>query len=102
MSLSLGDIEFDGPFSKLSDLDDAPGIFAVLNYEDMQFKFVELRKARLVQTEVAKALSTKSWSSSPNGKLRIAVCYSTDATEMSIIMHQVLNAEFACEAGSGM
>jgi hypothetical protein len=73
----------------------------VLNYENMQFKFVELRKANSVQTEVAKALPTKSWSSNPNGKLRIAVCYSTDATEMSIIMTQVLNAEFACESNQG-
>lgn len=93
MVLSVGDVEFDGPFSKLSELEDSPGVFVVLCYKDMAFKFLDVRKAKFVQTEVANAIAQNSWAVADDGRLRIAVCYSSDAMEMDIIKHHVLAAE---------
>ena len=95
MVIKFGDIEMRGPFSRLDELEDLGGLFVVLCNEDTRFKRLDVRIAKGVQTEVAKALAEPGWSKVCKGKLRVAVLYSFDETLPESIEEQLLSG-FDC------
>jgi len=49
MSVVIGELEFEGPFLSIENLNDAPGIFAVVNAADKSFDLVEMNDSDLVK-----------------------------------------------------
>ncbi|MBA3858189.1 MAG: hypothetical protein C0507_14890 [Cyanobacteria bacterium PR.3.49] len=94
MAIKFGDIELRGPFSRLDELEDLGGLFVVLCNEDNRFKRLDVRIAKSVQTEVAKALAEPGWSKVCKGKLRVAVLYSFDETQLESIKQLLSGLEF--------
>ncbi len=94
MVLKFGDVELLGPFSRLDELEDQPGLFVILCYKDVRFEPLDVRIAKLVQTEVARALAEPNWTEICTGRLRIGVLYSFDEAQLDSIKQQLL-----CEVG---
>ncbi len=49
MSVVIGELEFEGPFLSIENLNDAPGIFAVVNATGKNFELVEMNDSDLVK-----------------------------------------------------
>lgn len=96
MPLRFGNVQLQGPFSRLNELEDQPGLFVVLCYDTTRlvpFVPLDVRIAKLVQTEVESALADPKWTEMCTGKLRLAVFYSPEQTQLDSIKHQVLRSE---------
>ncbi len=49
MSIFIGELEFEGPFLTIENLNDAPGIFAVVNATGKNFELVEMNDSDMVK-----------------------------------------------------
>ena len=90
MSLQFGRFKLEGPFSKLADLKEAPGVFALFCNVDERFDVLDVREAQDVQAEVGKTIETGNWTEICTGKLRVGVFYSTDPAEIESVRREVL------------
>lgn len=92
MSLKYGNVELEGPFALLDELKDCAGVYALLcsDPETGHLELLQVRTARLVQTEVEKSLRD-DWSELCKGKLRVAVFYGTDAQQLDQVKQQILS-----------
>ena len=93
MGLNFDGIELQGPFSRLDQLEDQPGVVAILCFKDNRFELLDVRTAKLVQTEVADILAEPSWSEVCGGKLRVAVFYTANEEELLSVKQQVMWAK---------
>jgi len=93
MPLKFGDVELQGPFSRLDELEDKPGLFAILCYQNMKFEVLDVKPAKLVQTEVGETIAHVDWSEICKGKVRVAVHYTEDENEVERIKQAVLWSE---------
>jgi hypothetical protein len=78
MSVNFGRYEFAGPFATLEELEDRPGLYAILCSDDSNYKVLDVRQAKLVQTDFARELKSNSWADFCRNKIRVAVYYSSD------------------------
>jgi len=98
MPLRFGDVELLGPFGRLDELEEQPGLFIVLCYQNTMFEPLDVRIAEFVQTEVAAALNEPHWIDVCAGKLRVAVLYSSDDSVLQYIKQQIVSAEGLTES----
>lgn len=98
MSLRFGDVELLGPFGRLDELEDRPGLFVILCYQNNVFEPLDVRIAELVQTEVAAALDEPIWTDLCTGKLRVAVVYSSEESILEGIKQRITNSEELVES----
>lgn len=89
MALTFSNVELEGPFSRLDELKDAAGVFAILCYRESRFNLLAVEVAEQVQTEVANLVARSDWSDVCSGKVRVAVYYTTDGTEASKIKDEI-------------
>jgi hypothetical protein len=90
MSLKFGRFELEGPFSKLADLNEAPGVFALFCHVADRYDLLDVREAADVQAEVARTIETGNWTEVCTGKLRVGVYYSTNPEEVESVRREVL------------
>jgi tetratricopeptide (TPR) repeat protein len=98
MPLRFGDIELLGPFGRLDELEDQPGLFVILCYQDTTFEALDVRIADLVQTEVAEALNEPIWIDMCTGKLRVAVLYSSNESVLHYNRLRIVSSEGLTES----
>jgi len=90
MGLQFGRFELQGPFSKLADLKEAPGVFALFCHIGEKYDLLDVREATDVQAEVARTIETGNWIDVCTGKLRVGVYYSSDPAEVESVRREVL------------
>jgi hypothetical protein len=98
MPLRFGDIELLGPFGRLDELEDQPGLFVILCYQGTTFEPLDVRIAELVQTEVAEALDEAIWIDMCTGKLRVAVLYSSNDSVLHYTRLRIVASEGLTES----
>lgn len=98
MPLRFGDVELLGPFGRLDELEDRPGLFVILCYQNNVFEPLDVRLAEMVQTEVAEALDEPIWADMCSGKLRVAVIYSSDDSILQGIKQRITSSEELVES----
>lgn len=80
MSILIGALEFEGPYSDFDSLSDEPGLYAVLTGENDEFELVELEEADYVRSFLTNHEQRDSWFEQCNGGISVAVHYTTDLT----------------------
>lgn len=86
----FGKVELEGPFSSLEELENRAGLFAILCVKDEQINLLDVQRAKLVQTDVAKVLRDPGWGEVCSGKIRVAVLYLSDEQEMEQLQEEIL------------
>lgn len=90
MTVFFGKVELQGPFSSLEELENKAGLFAILCIKDEQINLLDVRRAKLVQSDVAKILRDPGWGEACKGKIRVAVLYLTNEQEMEQLKEEIL------------
>jgi hypothetical protein len=93
MTITFGKTEFEGPLSRLDELNDEPGVYALLCFDGETFKVLDVQIATHVQTSVAKALAAKTWHDICQGKMRVAAFYTKDEHQQMRLRQEVLWSE---------
>jgi len=98
MPHKFGHVELLGPFGRLDELEDIPGLFVILCFQNDVFAALDVRIAHKVQTEVAEALNEAIWSDMCTGKLRVAVMYSSEDSVLHVTKHRIVSSERLVES----
>lgn len=98
MPVKFGDVELLGPFGRLDELQDSPGLFVIFCSQDEVYTALDVRIAHQVQTDVAEALNEPLWSDMCIGKLRVAVMYCSDDAVLHVTKHRIVTSERLVES----
>lgn len=72
MSILIGKYEFDGPYDSVADLEDKPGIYAVLRCKNDEYELIHVAEAPNVKECIE---LSKSADQSCPGTVMLAACY---------------------------
>src|SRR5271170_1636863 len=72
MSILIGKYEFDGPYETAANLEEQPGLYAVLSHEGEDFELIHVAHADNIRERIE--LSQPAYSSTA-GKVLLAACY---------------------------
>jgi hypothetical protein len=97
MSILIGKYEFDGPFNSVADLEEKPGIFAVLHCDGEDYELIHVAEADNVKERLEISQSTYT---SYVGSVLIAACYAplSRSRERRVMVEDILR-EFDDEDG---
>ncbi|MBX9667323.1 MAG: hypothetical protein K2X93_06875 [Candidatus Obscuribacterales bacterium] len=74
MTILIGKFEFDGPFSVVDDLEERPGLYAVLHYEHGEYELIHVSQADNIKNTIEVSPSAYS---QLGGAVLIAACYTS-------------------------
>jgi len=99
MSISIGRYEFDGPYSSVAELEEKPGIYAVLHYEGEEYDLIHVAEADNIKDRIELSQSTYTTS---GGSVLLAACYTPQSRsqERRMMVEEILR-EFADENSQG-
>jgi len=90
MSILIGRYEFDGPYENVADLEDKPGLYAVLHYENDEYELVHVAQAENIRDRIELS-QTVHRSPTHSGKVLLAGCYTRcGARERNMMVEDIL------------
>ncbi len=97
MSILIGELEFQGPFSDFDELSDEPGIYAVLVKNEDDFELVEMDETEQVRKRIYRHPERSAWfENSP--EVSVAVHYTADMSQKERLeIKEALEMEFDLE-----
>ena len=72
MSILIGRYEFDGPYRSIADLEDKPGLYAVLHFEHDKYELIHVAEAQNIRELIHLSPMTDT---SSGGAVLLAACY---------------------------
>jgi hypothetical protein len=97
MSILIGKYEFDGPFNSFADLEEKPGIFAVLHCDGEDYELIHVAESENIKERVELSQSTYT---AHVGSVLIAACYAPQSRsgERRVMVEDIMS-EFDDEDG---
>jgi hypothetical protein len=74
MTIWIGKYEFDGPYHKVEDLEEKPGLYVVLHYKNQEYEFMHVAQAENVREGIEALPSAEH----PKGKVLLATLYTSN------------------------
>jgi len=75
MTVKIQGYNFEGPFTKVGDLEDRSGVYAILDRRNDGLYVVDVGESSEVKTRISNHDRKPCWSNSSKGKLAVAVRY---------------------------
>ena len=90
MSILIGKYEFDGPYSSVADLEEKPGLYAVLHYEGKEYELIHVAESHNIRDRIE--LSQSKYTTS-TGSVMLAACYipQSRSSERRMMVEDILH-----------
>lgn len=75
MALTVGSYEFEGPFADTGNLQDASGVYIIVDCVDGQYNPIDCGESATVKSRVDNHDRSDCWKRNSSGKLMVAVLY---------------------------
>ena len=90
MSILIGKYEFDGPFNSVADLEEKPGLCAVLHCDGQEYELIHVSESHNIKDRIEISHSTFAPTS---GSVLLAACYTphSRSQERRMMVEDILN-----------
>lgn len=98
-SIQISGLPFDGPFSSADALRDAPGVYAILDTRSTGTHVIDVGESEAVRTRVANHDRSDCWSRHRQGRLGVAVRYTSGPAAGRRALEQRVREEYGPPCG---
>lgn len=75
MGITVGKYNFEGPYTKISNLEDSAGVYAIHCYRDEKYYLIDVGESATVKSRVENHDRADCWKRNCRGTLTISVLY---------------------------
>lgn len=81
MSIEIEGYNFEGPFTKVEDLEDKSGVYTILDHQKDARYVVDVGESSEVKSRISKHDRKGCWKTNSKGTLEVAVLYTPNAQQ---------------------